>query len=468
MNRFARIGETADPCGIPLLRCSRAQSGRLSGAASHRSTYNSTPAAVGDRPDRLGHEVPRHLIEELLDVEIDHPVVLPAPRPTRRDRVMGRLARPVAVGVRVKPVVRPRLQMHGHDRLRDPIGDRRHAQHSDTRAVRLGDLDRLDREWKVRPRTHPVPDLVEVVRKIGLERLEILPVHSWRALVGLDPPPRLPDHRLGKHKRLVFGLWHVRSLPPEASTPVVRSDIPDQPAPWLHRHPSSSGFTATTGRSASERRLGTQCLRFLPLAGSLSRPWRPTTPVAVSTLAFSRSVQEPQTRLTPPSRRAPPGQSSGHPPGSSRENSQTPRFRCHLDYANDASTAHPPHRSPGRAASGTSSWSPPDASSAPSPYRSPRRSSANAAQGGLTPPPEGRRRRANKPPSLAQHRLCEDRLHQSSFSVRDARLLHKASAVPSGGVKRMRGWRRTFWGVIAIRCSCCRRAWMTGCPRITS
>src|SRR5215218_755420 len=238
MNRFARIGETADPCGVPLLRCSRAQSGRLSGAASHRSTYNSTPAAVGDRPDRLGHEVPRHLIEELLDVEIDHPVVLPAPRPTRRDRVMGRLARPVAIGVRVKPVVRPRLQMHGHDRLRDPVGDRRHAQHSDTRAVRFGDLDRLDRGWKVRPRAHPVPDLVEVVCKIGLERPEILPVHFWRALVGLDPPPRLPDHQLGNHKRLVFGLWHVRSLPPAASAPVVRSDIPDQPAPWLHRHPS--------------------------------------------------------------------------------------------------------------------------------------------------------------------------------------------------------------------------------------
>src|SRR5512133_1545402 len=44
-------------------------------------------------------------------------------------------------------------------------------------------------------------------------------------------------------------------------------------------------------------------------------------------------------------------------------------------------------------------------SSAPSPDRSPRRSSANAASGGLTPPPEGRRRRANKPPSPAQHRL---------------------------------------------------------------
>src|SRR3954463_4620618 len=29
--------------------------------------------------------------------------------------------------------------------------------------------------------------------------------------------------------------------------------------------PASSGFTATTGRSASERRLGTQCLRVLPV-----------------------------------------------------------------------------------------------------------------------------------------------------------------------------------------------------------
>src|SRR5688500_17121078 len=196
--------------------------------------------------------------------------------------------------------------------------------------------------------------------------------------------------------------------------------------------PASSGFTATTGRSASERRVGTQCLRCLPLARSLSRPWRPTTPVAISTLAFSRSVQEPQTRLTPPPRRAPPGQSSGHPPGSSRENSQTPRFRCHLDYANDASPAHPHPGLPERALSGTSSWSPPDASSAPSPCRSPRRSSANAAQGGLTPPPEGRRRRANKPPSLAQHRLSEDRLHQSSFSVRDARLSRISAATRRG------------------------------------
>ena len=85
------------------------------------------PAGVGDRLDRPEHEVPRHLVEELLDVEIDHPVVLPAPLSACRERLVGRLARPVAIGVGVEPVVRPLLQIHGHDRLRDPVGDRRHA-----------------------------------------------------------------------------------------------------------------------------------------------------------------------------------------------------------------------------------------------------------------------------------------------------------------------------------------------------
>jgi hypothetical protein len=39
------------------------------------------------------------------------------------------------------------------------------------------------------------------------------------------------------------------------------------------------------------------------------------------------------------------------------------------------------------------------------PNRSPRRSSADAARGGVTSPPAGRRRRASNPPSPAQHRI---------------------------------------------------------------
>ena len=46
--------------------------------------------------------------------------------------------------------------------------------------------------------------------------------------------------------------------------------------------------------------------------------------------AQSRTVQEPQTRITPPLRRTPPGQNTEHPPGSSQRRTGVPWFRCHL------------------------------------------------------------------------------------------------------------------------------------------
>jgi hypothetical protein len=76
------------------------------------------PAAVGDRLDRTNHEVPRHFVEELLDVKIDRPVELPAPLPAPRERIMGRLTRPIAIGVLMKPRFHQRLHVHRYDRLR--------------------------------------------------------------------------------------------------------------------------------------------------------------------------------------------------------------------------------------------------------------------------------------------------------------------------------------------------------------
>lgn len=54
------------------------------------------------------------------------------------------------------------------------------------------------------------------------------------------------------------------------------------------------------------------------------------------------------------------------------------------------------------------------------PHRSPRRSSANAAEGGLKPPPEGRLRRACNPSSLVQHR-SRSLISQATSSVRGTR-----------------------------------------------
>jgi len=159
--------------------------------------------------------MPRHLVEEPLDIQIDDPVVLPAPLPTHPDRVQRRLSRPVAIGVLVEPGLHQRLQELGHHRLRDPVSDRRHAEHPNPRAVRLGDLDRQHRRRKPGPRAHPIPDLEEVVPQVSLELLDLLLIHPRRALVGLHLPPRLPHQQLGNVKRLVLrlGRVHLRFLP---------------------------------------------------------------------------------------------------------------------------------------------------------------------------------------------------------------------------------------------------------------
>ena len=228
------------------------------------------------------------------------------------------------------------------------------------------------------------------------------------------------------------------SLPPETSRPrLIESDIPDQPAPSLHRHPSKQrlhGYYGPVRQRAPRSVLNASGFRRWHAPSRDLGGLRPRSP-------FRRSPSHvPCKSRRPGSRRL----HAGHRLASHRDTRQAHHGRTARPPAFDATSitlTTPQQRTPtpdppGRALSGTSSWSPPDASSAPSPCRSPRRSSANAAQGGLTPPPEGRRRRANKPPSLAQHRLYEDRLHQSSFSVRDTRLSHKAVVVRPAGLRR--------------------------------
>ena len=104
------------------------------------------------------------------------------------------------------------------------------------------------------------------------------------------------------------------------------------------------------------------------MARSLSQPLEAYDPGStLSTLAFSRSVPEPQTRLTPPSRRAPPGQSSGTRQAHHGRTARPPAFDATSILLTTPQQRTPTPGHPGRTLSGTSSWSPPDASSAPSP-----------------------------------------------------------------------------------------------------
>ena len=282
----------------------------------------------------------------------------------------------------MEPRLHQRLQIHGRDRLSDPVGDRGHAEHSDPAAMRLGDLHRPDRRRKVGPRAHPIPDPVEVVPQIGLELVQRLPVHSRGTLVGRNPPIRLPHHRLGNRKRLVLGLWHVhlRFLPGPAA-PVERTDIPGEPAPSLHPHPSEQALHSYYGpvRQRAPRPVLSAfgfCLGTLPLA--TSGPATPDDGFDARLLTFRARAADQAHAASTPGTTWP---IHGHPPGSSRRKTQVPRFRCQLTYLST-----PQQRTPTRitrtSASGTSSWSPPDAITPRLlPGRSPRRSSANAAPG---------------------------------------------------------------------------------------
>jgi hypothetical protein len=99
---------------------------------------------------------------------------------------------------------------------------------------------------------------------------------------------------------------------------------------------------------------------------------------------------------------------NGHPPGSSRDYPPAPvsmpanLFR-HVNGYNARLPDPRLTREPGLL-----------------PHRSPRQSSANAAVGGLKPPPAGRLRRANNPSSPVQHHLKKLAYH-TPFSVRDTR-----------------------------------------------
>ena len=200
-------------------------------------------------------------------------------------------------------------------------------------------------------------------------------------------------------------------------------DIPGEPAPWLHRHPSEQRLRSYYGpvRQRAPRRYSMPSVSAS--ARSLSQPRASAPGVAVSTLAFSRSVQEPQTRLTPPLRRTPPGQERGHPPGSSRGMHQNPRFRCHLKEFRRLNSARPTRALPDRAL--LERLPGPHLTRSPPrlfPGRLPRQSSANAAPGRFDARP--RRADAGGPTILhLSHSSAYVRglLHDSSFSVRDTR-----------------------------------------------
>src|SRR6201998_62696 len=258
----------------------------------------------------------------------------------------------------------PRPQVPPGDLLSDAIGDRRDAQRARA-TVRFRNIDPPHRRRKVASRRQPVPQLVEVVRKISLEGCDRLSVYSSRPLVGLHTFEGFPDFPLGDVERRCL----AHGLPPSPVGPWPRLN---NAAPSVQLH--YRAFIPTTSCSAPVLRFGTLVL-------AVCAAW-------TSPLASERQVLTFRTRawlsFAPPTCRMPLGQASGcsqADPGGRG----TPRFRHRLIGFR--------HVISGSLALASLNLACRD--QVPTfPQRSPPSLLTTAARGGLRPAPDCRSRRA--------------------------------------------------------------------------
>src|SRR5580704_13779700 len=115
------------------------------------------PRAVRVCTNRLEEQTPIDAVEVALDVDIEHPVVTPAPLTRCPDCVDGRTARSISVGV----IMEDGLQIPLDDFLGDAIGDRWNTKRPLTASPGLRDHHPSHRRRKVAPRGHSVPQLIE-------------------------------------------------------------------------------------------------------------------------------------------------------------------------------------------------------------------------------------------------------------------------------------------------------------------
>ena len=167
------------------------------------AAHTTSPTGVGVRLHRLDDQVPRHAVEELLDVQIDHPVVLPTalpacrpprPRPTVRAGIRrspdGRSAPPSASRLRATTVWATRSATVGTPSI---LGPHRHAASGSPPPA-----PEAESSCPTTSGSRSCTDCSSDPSRTPRSQ----PVHSRCTLVRPDFLPRLPDFPLRNIKRL--------------------------------------------------------------------------------------------------------------------------------------------------------------------------------------------------------------------------------------------------------------------------
>ena len=239
---------------------------------------------------------------------IQHPVLLPAPLAAHGQGIMGAAPRTVPVAVGVEDRLQFLLQQHRRRGLRHPVRRIRHPEQAHTFPMIFRYLHAPHRPREVTPRTHPVPQLVEIVFHCSSNRPMLTASTPGAPLLARTFSHASINEALIDLKRLHFRPGsHPRLLPWRVGPGLTLVCT----APSLQPHYRT--FTTTTGRPAPVPRLGTLPLTVStacgpPFRGPGNFPWPSLSGRQV--LLFHASACD---ELTPPLHRAPPGQHAGRP-----------------------------------------------------------------------------------------------------------------------------------------------------------
>src|SRR5450759_1138009 len=141
---------------------------------------------------RPAQEFPIDIIEEALDVEIEHPVIVPASPPGHAQSIMCRFLRPISIGVLVELRLQDRLQKSLDDHLGDSVGNRLNSQRPSLSSITFWYVNAAHGWGKVAAGAHPIPDLIKIITQILFKVFDRLSIDPCRPFVGLHLLVRFP------------------------------------------------------------------------------------------------------------------------------------------------------------------------------------------------------------------------------------------------------------------------------------
>jgi len=161
--RFANTGLTTAPCGVPFSRWINCPSGMQTGALSQTLKVEEHPFAIRVSPHGPHQEFPIDVIEKALDVEIEHPVIVPASLPGHAEGIVCRFLRPISIGVLVELRLQDRLQKRLTTIWRFCRRPLEYLTAESLRYHLFGMSNAAHGRRKVAAGTHPIPDPIEII-----------------------------------------------------------------------------------------------------------------------------------------------------------------------------------------------------------------------------------------------------------------------------------------------------------------